>query len=238
MPSQPANASMLSTCCLCLFIMPCSTMAAVCHSFTIILIACWFTFDSWSRKRVTVRLGWRNVAMSNFQQSDCYHVSVQGPIWCHSRVHLGPPPPPLGALIAFAMKFGQPDRYTKPTCQCIDDSVCNEVWSAWPICQANLPMHRCSPHVAFAFSSCPAAPWLQCTIRSPSSSLQAGLLFWSRKRVTVRLGWRSVAMSNIYIYIYIEIPLFVDYIQNPSKSTLVICSNQLFFLATPPIVWL
>jgi hypothetical protein len=41
-----------------------------------------------------------------------------------------------------------------------------------------------------------------------------------------------------YIYIFIELPLFVDYILNPSKSTFVICSNQLFFLATPPIVWL
>jgi hypothetical protein len=55
--------------------------------------------------------------------------------------------------------------------------------------------------------------------------------FWSRKRVTVRLGWRNVAMSNIYIFI--ELPLFVDYILNPSKSTFVICSNQLFFWQRP-----
>ena len=27
-------------------------------------------------------------------------------------------------------------------CSLCLDSVCNEVWSAWPICQANLPMHR------------------------------------------------------------------------------------------------
>jgi hypothetical protein len=99
-------------------------------------------------------------------------------------------------------------------------------------------MHRCSPHVAFAFSSCPAAPWLQCTIRSPSSSLQA-VYFWLLEQKKSHCASGLAERSNEqYIYIFIELPLFVDYILNPSKSTFVICSNQLFFLATPPIVWL
>ena len=78
-----------------------------------------------------MRLGWRSVAMSNFQQAIVVMLVCKAPFDVTLEFILAlAPPPPLGALIAFAMKFGQPDRYAKPTYQCIDDCVCNDVWSA------------------------------------------------------------------------------------------------------------
>jgi hypothetical protein len=59
--------------------------------------------------------------------------------------------------------------------------------------------------------------------------------FWSRKRVTVRLGWRNVAMSNIYIYIY-RTSTFCGLHSESIKIYFCNLFQSTVFLATPPIV--